>query len=57
MHSIFAHRLGYGGSKVIAKLEDLEGLVNHGEILEAADAVIFSRGSLGTCMEVEKVCA
>lgn len=43
-------------SKVVAKLEDIEGLVNHTEILDAADAVVFSRGSLGTCMAVEKVC-
>jgi len=42
-------------SKVVAKLEDMEGLVNHKEILDAADAVVFSRGSLGTCMAVEKV--
>ncbi|KAF5836459.1 pyruvate kinase [Dunaliella salina] len=42
-------------SKVVAKLEDIEGLVNHTEILDAADAVVFSRGSLGTCMAVEKV--
>jgi len=43
-------------SKVVAKLEDVEGLVNHREILDTADAVVFSRGSLGTCMAVEKVC-
>jgi pyruvate kinase len=41
--------------QVIAKLEDLEGLVGHAEILAAADAMLFSRGSLGTCMEPEKV--
>ena len=39
----------------MAKLEDMEGLVNHQEILEVADAVVFSRGSLGTCMAHEKV--
>lgn len=48
-------RLELFGCKVVAKLEDMEGLVNHKEILEAADAVVFSRGSLGTCMPVEKV--
>jgi hypothetical protein len=47
--------VGMPQAQVIAKLEDLEGLVGHGEVINAADAILFSRGSLGTCLEPEKV--
>lgn len=54
-HTHRPSRLGLGKCKVVAKLEDIEGLVNHEEILARCEAVVFSRGALGTCMEVEKV--
>ena len=47
--------VGLGACKVVAKLEDMDGLVNHQSILGTADAVIFSRGSMGTCLLNEKV--
>ncbi len=50
-----AFRLGLGHVKIVAKLEDLDGLKNHESIIGVADAVVFSRGSLGTCLEAEKV--
>ena len=32
-----------------------EGLVNYAEIIAAADAVVFSRGSMGNCLDAEKM--
>ncbi|KAJ9505573.1 hypothetical protein QJQ45_024312 [Haematococcus lacustris] len=48
-------RCGLRGCRVVAKLEDVQGLANHEAICAAADALILSRGSLGTCLEPEKM--
>lgn len=42
-------------TKLIAKIENKEGLVNHKAIMGAADAVILSRGSMGNCLDPEKM--
>ena len=39
----------------MAKIENLEGLVNGSEILDAADSILLSRGNLGICLDPEKV--
>ncbi len=40
---------------MIGKIECVEGLTAHQQIIGAADVVIFSRGNLGTCLNPEKV--
>ena len=50
-----APRCGLSQTQVIAKIEGLDGLMKHEEIIEAADGVVFSRGNLGTCLDAEKV--
>eukprot|EP00798_Chlamydomonas_sp_ICE-L_P028468 gene28468-31617_t len=40
---------------IVAKIESLVGLMKFEEILEAADAIIFSRGNLGMCVDAEKM--
>jgi hypothetical protein len=42
-------------TRIIAKIEDLEGLVNHVEIVAAADGIILSRGNLGVDLPPEKL--
>ncbi len=46
---------GLGQTRIMAKIENLEGLVNGSEILDAADAILLSRGNLGICLDPEKV--
>lgn len=45
---------GLQQTKLMAKIENMEGLVNSAEIIEACDALLFSRGNLGICLEAEK---
>ena len=47
--------LGMRTTKLIAKIECREGLAAHKEILAAADAVVLSRGSMGNCLDPEKM--
>jgi pyruvate kinase len=46
---------GAGSVRVIAKIENKEGLARYREIAAAADGVIFSRGSMGNCLDPEKM--
>jgi pyruvate kinase len=39
----------------MAKIEGIEGLRHAEEIIQAADAILFSRGNLGVCLDAEKV--
>jgi pyruvate kinase len=46
---------GAGSMRVIAKIENKEGLARYKEIVAAADGVILSRGSMGNCLDPEKM--
>ncbi|GBG00331.1 pyruvate kinase [Raphidocelis subcapitata] len=46
---------GLRSTKIIAKIENREGLLNCREIIAAADSVILSRGSMGNCLDPEKM--
>jgi hypothetical protein len=61
-------RFGGAFSEVVASVSQLlnapppnpnptqqEGLVNYKEIVEVADAIILSRGSMGNCLDPEKM--
>ncbi|KAI8470661.1 MAG: pyruvate kinase [Monoraphidium minutum] len=51
----FLESAGLGAAKIIAKIENKEGLVNYPEIVAAADAIMLSRGSMGNCLDPEKM--
>lgn len=42
-------------AKIIAKIENMEGLVNYKEIMEQCDVMLLSRGSMGNCVDPEKM--
>jgi len=42
-------------SKIIAKIENMEGLVNYREIMDECDVMLLSRGSMGNCVDPEKM--
>jgi pyruvate kinase len=42
-------------TKLVAKIENMEGLVAYQEIMEVADAICLSRGSMGNCLDPEKM--
>jgi len=48
-------KAGMTGVQVMAKVSNPEGLRNIYNIIEAADAIIFARGTLGVCVDAEKV--
>lgn len=48
-------KLGLGQTKIMAKIENHEGLIAAAEIIEASDSVLFSRGNLGICLDAEKM--
>ncbi len=49
------HRVGLTSTKLIAKIENKEGLCAYRELIEAADAIVMARGSMGNCLDAEKM--
>jgi len=54
--SVYArHRLGLETTRLVAKIEHRDGLMNFEAIIDAADGIIFSRGNLGIDLPPEKM--
>lgn len=47
--------MGLSHTNIFAKIESKEGMANFRNILPHADAMVFSRGNLGVCLEAEKM--
>ncbi|KAG2488957.1 hypothetical protein HYH03_012576 [Edaphochlamys debaryana] len=46
---------GLDQTRIMAKIENLEGLTHSPELIECSDAVLLSRGNLGICLDPEKM--
>eukprot|EP00882_Tetradesmus_deserticola_P011986 GHRQ01012685.1.p1 GENE.GHRQ01012685.1~~GHRQ01012685.1.p1 ORF type:complete len:604 (+),score=257.00 GHRQ01012685.1:103-1812(+) len=51
----YLDKIGMSEVKIIAKIENMEGLVNYREIMEQCDTMLLSRGSMGNCVDPEKM--